>query len=314
MPRGVGIHALLALFAVMLLFGRVAGAAEIPAPRIEITAPPELAGAAAELARIGPEAFRRGMRLTGLTEPGPPIRVFLAHPDSPAGRAAPSWAAGVAQGAVGVVTLFPARVRRSPDRRLLPLLQHEVAHVLVARAARGRPVPRWFDEGLAMAAGRPLDVGDRARVALAVLTDSRLPLARLDAAFAGHGGDVEAAYALSRDFVAHLLAEFGEEVGAEILAEVARDVPFPAAFHAATGQPLATVEADYWRRRTLWDRWRPVATSALTLWIGITLLALLAFHRRRARTAAIHARWEEEERERALERLRGWPGEDDTVN
>ncbi|HSM52362.1 MAG TPA: hypothetical protein VLA75_13255, partial [Thermoanaerobaculia bacterium] len=96
------------------------------APILQISAPPELAGVAAELARIPPEAFLPGMRLTGLTEPGPPIRVALATPGSPAGRAAPPWAAGVARGATGEVTLFPARVRRSPDRRLLPLLQHEV--------------------------------------------------------------------------------------------------------------------------------------------------------------------------------------------
>ncbi|MCZ7652360.1 MAG: hypothetical protein M5U13_14810 [Thermoanaerobaculia bacterium] len=283
-------------------------------PELRISAPPELAGVAAELARIPPEAFLPGMRLTGLADPGPPIRVALATTGSPAGRAAPPWAAGVARGATGEVTLFPARVRRSPDRRLRPLLQHEVAHVLVARAARGRPVPRWFDEGLAMAAGRALDVGDRARVALAVLSDGRLPLARVDAAFAGHGGDVEAAYALSRDFVVHLLAEFGDDVGARILADVARDVPFPAAFRSATGRPLAEVEADYWRRRTLWDRWLPFATSAVTLWIGITLLALVAFRRRRARTAAIHARWDEEEQERAAERLRAREREDDLVN
>jgi hypothetical protein len=290
----------------------VAAARGPEAPHLQITAPPELAGVAAELGRVSPEAFLPGMRLTGLADPGPPIRVALATPGSPAGRAAPPWAAGVARGATGDVTLFPARVRRSPDRRLLPLLQHEVAHVLVARAARGRPVPRWFDEGLAMAAGRALDVGDRARVALAVLSDGRLPLARLDAAFAGHGGDVEAAYALSRDFVGHLLAEFGDDVGARILAEVARDVPFAAAFRGVTGRSLADVEAAYWSRRTLWDRWLPFATSAVTLWIGITLLALVAFRRRRARTATIHARWDEEERERAAARPRA--SEDDLVN
>ena len=186
--------------------------------------------------------------------------------------------------------------------------------MLVARAARGPAGAALVRRGLAMATGRALDVGDRARVALAVLSDGRLPLARLDAAFAGHGGDVEAAYALSRDFVGHLLAEFGDDVGARILAEVARDVPFDMAFHAATGRPLAAVEAAYWSRRTLWDRWLPFATSAVTLWIGITLLALLAFRRRRERTAAIHARWDEEERERAAARLRDRQREDDLVN
>jgi len=81
-------------------------------PELRISAPPELAGVAAELARIPPEAFLPGMHLTGLADPGPPIRVALATTDSSAGRAAPPWAAGVARGATGEVTLFPARVRR----------------------------------------------------------------------------------------------------------------------------------------------------------------------------------------------------------
>lgn len=294
------------LLALALAWRAAVVRAEPEPPRLQFEAPPELVGVAAELARIPPEAFRPGMRLTGLTDPGPPILVVLAAPGSPAERAAPPWAAGLARGGAGVVVLLPDRVRRSPDRRLLPLLQHEVAHVLVARAARGRAVPRWFDEGLAMAAGRPIDLGDRARVALAVLSDSRLPLARIDAAFAGGGGDVEAAYALARDFVAQLLEHHGTDVGARILAQVARDVPFREAFRNVTGASLLEVETAYWRRRTFWDRWVPIATSSATLWGGITLLALAAFRRRRLRDAAIHARWDEEERERlaTLERER----------
>jgi len=43
-------------------------------------------------------------------------------------------------------------------------------------------------------------------------------------------------------------------------------------------------------------RWIPALTGTTTLWIGITLLALFAGARRRARSRAIEARWEAEER------------------
>jgi len=274
-------------------------AAATTAPELLVRAPPELAGAAAELRGLGPEALAPAMRWTGLAEAGPPIVVVLAGEGSAQARAAPQWVSGYAEGDASVVVLFPARVARYPDRGLVPLLRHEVTHVLAARAAGGRPLPRWFDEGLAMAAGRELDVGDRARVALAVLADDRLPLARIDAAFRGGTSDVQAAYALARDVVRELLEVHGEGAGAAILARVAAGERFPAAFLAVTGVTLDDFETAYWKKRTFWDRWLPIVTSSVLLWGGIALLAVAAFRRRAVRDAATRARWDEEEGARA---------------
>lgn len=267
-----------------------------PAPHLLVRAPLELAGAAHEIERLAPAALAPALRLAGLADPGGPIEVVLAPESAPVARSTPPWISGFANESTGVVLLLPARVARYPDRGLEALLQHEVMHVLVFRAARGRPVPRWFDEGLAMAAGRESDLGDRARVALAVLTDDRLPLARIDAAFAGGSDEVAEAYALARDFVGELLRRHGAGAGAAILAGVARGAPFEAAFHAATGRTLADFETAYWRHRTVWDRWVPVVTSSATVWGAITLFALLAFRRRRARDQQIRRRWDEEGR------------------
>ncbi|HSM13506.1 MAG TPA: hypothetical protein VLA66_05515 [Thermoanaerobaculia bacterium] len=271
-------------------------------PRLLVEAPPELAGEAGRVRAVDPRVLERALRLTGLERPGDPIRVLLLPESSPMARATPAWVAGLASGSEGTVVLFPARAGRYPDPGLAPLVGHEVAHVLIARAARGGAVPRWFDEGVAMAAGRERDVGDRARVALAVLTRGRLPLARLDRAFHGGSGDVESAYALARDLVRELLDRHGEAVAGEILAGIGRGEPFERAFAAATGESLGEFESAYWRNRTLWDRWLPIVTSSVVLWIAISLLALAAFRRRAARDAAIHRRWQLEEEAEALRR------------
>jgi len=286
----------LSMLAGLALAGALRPLAAVEAPRLVFRAPPELAASAARLERLGPEPLEAAMRRTGLAEPGPPILVVLAPESSPAARARPSWVAGYAQGANGVVVLLPSRVGRYPDADLLSLLQHEVAHVLIARAARGGEVPRWFDEGLAMASSRETGLGDRARLALAVLSDARLPLARIDAAFAGGTAQVESAYALARDVVRALLARHGEDAGARILARVARGERFAHAFRAATGETVGDFERRYWRERSFWDRWLPILTSSVLLWGGIATLALLAFRRRRARDLATYERWEEEER------------------
>lgn len=279
--------------AVLLAATLGAGAAAAAVPLV-VEAPAELAAAAAEIRSYGDATFAPVLERTGLAAAGDPIRILLFPESSRAARGTPPWIAGSTDGHAGLVVLFPARVPGYPDRGLEALVQHEVAHVLVARAARGHGVPRWFDEGLAMAAGRAGDLGDRARLALAVLSDDRLPLARIDAAFAGGSSEVASAYALARDFFAELERRFGRGVGAQILAGVARGEPFKQAFRAATGQSLSEVEIAYWKRRTFWDRWFPIVTSSAALWGGITLLALAAFRRRRAIDAEIRRRWEQE--------------------
>ena len=42
----------------------------------------------------------------------------------------------------------------------------------------------------------------------------------------------------------------------------------------------------FWSRQTFWYRWVPLLTSSVTLWILVTMLALWAMRKRRARDAA----------------------------
>jgi hypothetical protein len=285
------------------LIGLALAWASVPAlaaslPTLVVEAPAELEPLAGIVGGFDLERLRPAMRLTGLEDPGPPITVVLAPEGSPAAGAAPRWVTGYASGARGIVVLLPARVPSYPDRSLELLLQHEVTHVLIYRAASGRPVPRWFNEGLAMAAGRGWDLEDRGRVALAVLRKGRVSLDRIDSAFAGGERAVQTAYALSEDLVQHLLRRHGRDVTAVILRYVAGGASFTDAFERATGETLAAAEASYWRRRTFWSRWVPLLTSSAVLWAGVSFLAVLAFQRRRARDARVHRQWEEEDRRR----------------
>src|SRR6185295_15604645 len=272
-------------------------------PRLAITqGSPEVARETQEIERMDPALFRPGLELTGLDDAGPPIAVLVAPENSAAARAVPSWVSGYADGAASAVVLLPQRVGRYPYGSLEALVEHEVAHVLIARAAGDRPVPRWFDEGMAMAASRGQDLEDQARVALAVLMDGRVTLQDLDASFHGSRPDVQVAYALAGDFVADLLRRHGSTAGAGILAQIARGASFENAFATEIREPLAAVEASYWKRRTFWNRWVPILSSTATLWTGVTLLALVAFRRRSARDAALRASWEAEEQAEALAR------------
>jgi hypothetical protein len=274
-------------------------------PELLLEAPEELEGLADELAALPPERFSAAMGLIGLAEPGGPITVVLAPEDSPEARAAEDWVAGYAYGALGRVVLLVDRTPRYPDGSLLELLDHEVAHVLIARAAGNREVPRWFNEGLSMVAGHAWGFGDRSRLSLAMITRSDLPLDALDAQFSGHRGEVGRAYALAGALVRDLLARFGPDAAARILRDVRLGATFDAAVRRSTGRSVQDLETSFWRRHSFTYRWVPLLTSSFTLWAGIVLLALVAFRRRRQRDAEIRAQWdleeELEEQRRALE-------------
>lgn len=277
----------------ILLSGLSAGAAP-PVPRLIVQAPPDLAALGRSVQNFDPKLLAPAIRLTGASDLSP-IQILLAPESSPQARSAPLWVSGYAIGPAGAVVLFPARAKRYPDSDFEALVQHEVTHVLIDRAAGGRQVPRWFHEGLAMAAGRGRDLEDRSRTAFAILIDGRTTLADLDIRFAGGQSDVQEAYALAGDFVADLLLRRGAETAPKILAGLAQGESFDAAFQAAAGDTLANVEASYWRRRTFWNRWVPFLSSTAALWLGITALALVAFKRRRVRDAELRRGWEVEE-------------------
>lgn len=282
------------LLAVLTAFALGAAALAQP-PEVLIDAPSDLEVPARHLRQWRSDRLATFQQLIGLPTSGQPIRVVLLTEDSVPASAMPSWVAGYAQ-ADDLIVLFPARVPVYPNSSLDELLGHEVAHVLIARAAGRRAVPRWFNEGLAMLAEEAWDWGDRSRAALALIRSEDYGIATVDQRFGGTGSEVSSAYALSAAFVRSLVGRHGKTMPADVLARLAAGQSFESAFAAATGETLEEAEAFFWRRQALWTRWIPLLGSPTTLWILITLLALWAIKRRRDRDRDIEAAWDAEER------------------
>ncbi len=278
----------------VVLVARVA-AAQAP-PVLVVEAPPSLAAAEARLGAVDVHALADIARLVGLDAPGPPIRVVLAEDDSAWAAQVTSWTAGYAVGRDSLIVLFPSRSPVYPDDSLEDVLRHEVAHVLIDRAAGHRPVPRWFHEGVAMAAERPWGLRDRTRLVSTVLLGRRLDLDAIDRLFAADQGSQERAYALAAAHVRDVMGEHGAPVTAAILRGVAAGLPFDAALLRATGRTTRDLEDSFWRRQRAWTLWVPLVTSSTTLWFVVMGIAALAVRRRRRRAAEIRRRWEEEER------------------
>lgn len=264
-------------------------------PRLVVEAPPALAAYAREVEQLDPTAFLPAMELTGLWDPGD-VRVVVAPEGSPLALRAPPWAVAYADPPAGTVVLVPTRTPSWPDDGLPDVVRHEVAHVLTYRAAGGRPVPRWFHEGLAMAAGRERALEDDAREALAVLTGPRLRFAQVDGLFDGGRSDVNRAYSLSSAFFGDLLARHGSAFPRRVLRRVAEGEPFETAFRGATGVEFRDETAEFWRSHRSVERWLPLVTSTAAVWLAIVLLAAWAVRVARSRRATRLAVWEAEER------------------
>src|SRR6185503_2801942 len=101
------------------------------------------------------------------------------------------------------------RVLSYPDDSLAALLTHEVTHVLLARAAGGRPVPRWFQEGVALYASREWQMADRQQLLLGGISGVPPSTASLERAFDGEGYSVETAYALAGALAQELVERHG---------------------------------------------------------------------------------------------------------
>ena len=265
-------------------------------PRLEVEAPAALAAEAARVRGFDTRALASIMTLTGLVDAGAPIRVRLVPERAALARATPDWVAGFADASRDLVVLFPERIGSYPYHSLETVLQHEVAHVLTARAAGGRRIPRWFNEGLASAAERTWSLGARSRFAWEMVARERLTAAGIEGLFAGGARDAARGYVLSDALVRDLLERYGPRTPARILSGMARGAPFEIALYAATGASVDAVVATFWARHDVWKSWVSFAGQPFVQWCLITLLALAAIWRHRRRKRERRLRWEMEER------------------
>ena len=266
-------------------------------PVLVIDAPAELSAARARLDAYDRSSLSEIVEFVGLDDPGAPIRVVLAAENGEMARQVTPWTAGYAVGESSLVVLFPSRSLSYPHDTLEDVLRHEVAHVLIVRAAGGRPVPRWFHEGLAVAVERAWGLEDRSRLASTLLFGPRLTLGGIDSLFAGEQHVQARGYSLSAALVRYLISEYGSAAPAEILRRVSDGWTFEEATASVTQRSIPYFESGFWDRQRTWTMWLPLLASSTAVWLGVLGLAGLAIRRRRRRAAELRRRWEAEEPE-----------------
>jgi hypothetical protein len=289
---------------------------EIAAPPFTLIYPASHETEARRIAAAIPGIVERQERSLG-SPPLPPSRLWLlpgapgteTAPGAPEGSpgvpgipgvpGVPSWAAGVALPRDRAILIWPDRVGRYTQRHLLSVVAHETAH-LIAHEAAGRGadlMPRWFREGVASNMAREGEWMDFFYLWASPISSSDRPIAELSGSFSEEGSIVmtHAAYAGSFSFVGFILGRHGGSILASIMRGLREGLDFEEAYRAAAGADLADDEQAWSATIRGRTRWAAILTSSVTLWLTITLIATLAYLRKRRRSLRTIERWTEED-------------------
>jgi len=216
---------------------------------------------------------------------------------APRGFPPPSYASGVAYPDIGLVMLtFTTHDANDPTPDIERVLTHELSHIALHRAAGGRPIPRWFSEGVAIHHSDENSL-ERIRTLWEGASSGRLaPLPQLTSRFADGSPDVPVAYAQAADVVAFLLRRpHGSDKMRRMLEAIRDGSSFEDGLRRAYGFDLRELDRDW--RRDLDERHStyPIVLGGGGIWVLAVIALAIGYWRKRRRNRATLDRWANEE-------------------
>lgn len=185
----------------------------------------------------------------------------------------PEWAAGLA------IYSASAVIVRTANPEWESTLRHELAHMAVDLATGGRPVPRWFNEGFAIATAEQWSIERAATMIRAGLSGNFYSFAELTPGFPAAASSADLAYAQSFHFVRYVREEYGEGVFVAVMRRVREGASWDEAFEAETGTSQAAVEEAWARHVTTRYKWTPALTGGGGAWGLMAALTIVAWRR-----------------------------------
>jgi hypothetical protein len=118
----------------------------------------------------------------------------------------PKWSVGLARPDLKTIVMFTpdATLRDGPTGNEATVFMHELTHVYLYCRLGNRRAPRWLDEGVARMVAGEWNSFDAARLTLALLFDSLIPLPDLFGEWPSGGERARLAYAESLSLVMYL--------------------------------------------------------------------------------------------------------------
>ncbi|HPU85388.1 MAG TPA: peptidase MA family metallohydrolase [Candidatus Latescibacteria bacterium] len=205
----------------------------------------------------------------------------------------PDWGAAAAVPGEGLVIISGL----SEEKPMAEAACHEVAHLALHALSRG-PVPRWFDEGIAMRLSDEWSIAYSVRLARSALANRLLPLHSVERVLSFERDQAALAYAVSFAAIRWFEKRHGERALALLLRSLASH-PFDEAFERVTGSDSASFERE-WLRSARHSYALVGLADDMWIWsILIPGLFFLALGVRWWRNRRTLARWKREDRDSA---------------
>lgn len=206
----------------------------------------------------------------------------------------PDWGVGCAFPSRNLVVIKSPRVVTYPTD-IERVIAHEIAHIAAGRVLGDVRVPRWFHEGVAMAAAGEWRLAQSAPLAAGVARGTLISLADLERSFPTGAREARLAYAESFHAVRFLMDEAGAADPGVILRAMAEAESFDGGLEAVYGAGRSSFEEDvrrFFRRRFGWGHFVNAPGVFFAL---VTLLFLVVLVLRLRRSRRMLRAWEEEE-------------------
>ncbi|MCB2187748.1 MAG: hypothetical protein KQJ78_15105 [Deltaproteobacteria bacterium] len=242
-------------------------------PRLRILAPtPELA---ALVRREVDRAAGPLARWTGAAPQALEVEVAATRQDfaqRTAELGGPSWAAGLAYPRAYYILVRSPGQLGSPEE-FAQVLRHELLHLYLEVALKGRPAPRWLEEGLAMHFTGEEGWGLAEIMARGVLLGKLFTWEELGPGFPAAEDRAALAYAQAYYQVNWLQREFGAPALARLITGLSQDLSLTTALQRATGYSLTALEERFSEDMASRFSWLVIIFTGSGLW---TLIALAA--------------------------------------
>jgi len=193
----------------------------------------------------------------------------------------PEWGGG---GAVGKnLVIVPLDADPFLHQSFLQITTHELAHIVLARAAGDVALPRWFHEGLAMTLSGEIGFDEQVVLSRALLTGSLMPLASIDSVNGFRQYRAMLAYCESHQAVTLLINRYGLEIIPQIIAAARSRGNFWGGMDSVL--VMMPIEFESAVRQAIRSRYQFIGFIADTYmaWIGAAILFLVGYFMTRMR-------------------------------
>ena len=206
--------------------------------------------------------------------------------------AVPDWGVGCAFPEHRVIVL--RKVEGAP-RALSETIYHEISHILLNNAAGDLPIPRWFDEGMAMWNASEWRWGQSYEMSAAAVWGNLLPLREIDNVLAFASPKAKLAYAESFSAVSFLMRQESPDIASRLLTDLRAGYSFEEAFARQTGSTTEEFEEQWIKEAKKRFGLAALLSESFNFWLAVTMLFLLAYVATKLRNRRKIRQWEADE-------------------